>query len=203
MKKLTKLVFTGGPCAGKSTAIAFIRENLIKQGYTAIVMQETATELYSSGLSPKKMYSVLNFQQILFNIQMAKENYFEQACLNFNDSEHIVLIFDRGLLDGKVYLGNEKFAELLKIENITEKEIYDRYDAVFKLVTSANGAKEYYSLKSNAIRRETPEEAIVLDNKMTEVWQNHPNFIEIDNSTGFEQKLERLLDKILTFLKNY
>lgn len=202
MKKITKIVLTGGPCAGKTSALSFLRENLINNGYGAVVVPETSTELFSSGISPSKMNSLLDFHQTQLNIQLSKEAYFEDACNKFKNFEHIVLICDRGVFDAKVYLGDELFAEMLKLNSLTEEELFDRYAAVFKLVTAANGAREYYTLENNKVRKETTEEAVALDDKITEVWKNHPHFEIIDNSTNFEQKLERLLEKILTFLKN-
>ena len=202
MKKITKIVLTGGPCAGKTSALSFLRENLINNGYGAVIVPETSTELFSSGISPSKMNSLLDFHQTQLNIQLSKEAYFEDACNKFKNFEHIVLICDRGIFDAKVYLGDELFAEMLKLNNLTEEKIFNRYAAVFKLVTAANGAKDYYTLENNKVRKETAEEAVALDNKITEVWKNHPHFETIDNSTNFEQKLERLLEKILTFLKN-
>ena len=91
---------------------------------------------------------------------------------------------------------------MLKYLGLNEVELRDNYDAVFHLVTTAIGAKEYYTLENNKVRKETPEEAIALDNKITEVWKPHPHFDIVDNSTNFEQKLTRLLNKILTFLKD-
>lgn len=200
MKKITKIVLTGGPCAGKTTALSFLRENLIKEGFGAVIVPETSTELFSSGISPSKMNSILDFHQTQLDIQLAKELHFQKACENFKNFDHIVMICDRGIIDAKVYLGDENFKTLMKNNNMTESEVLNRYDAVFKLVSTANGAREYYTLENNKVRKESADEARVLDDKITEVWNVHPNFTEIDNSTDFEQKLERLLTKILTFL---
>lgn len=201
MKKITKIVLTGGPCAGKTSALKFLRENLIKNGYGAVIVPETSTELFSSGISPSKMTSLLDFHQTQFDVQLTKEHLFEQACENFKNFDHIVLICDRGIVDAKVYLGDSDFAKLLKMNNTTEKAIMERYHAVFKLVTAANGAEEHYTLENNVVRKETQEEAIFLDGKITEVWSKHPHFEEFDNSTNFEQKLNRLLESVLLFLQ--
>ena len=40
-----------------------------------------------------------------------------------------------------------------------------RYDGVFHLVTAADGAKDFYTLENNKVRRETLAEAIELDKK--------------------------------------
>lgn len=202
MKQITKIVLTGGPCAGKTTALKFLRENLIKNGYGAVVVPETSTELFSSGISPSKMNSLFDFHQTQLDVQLTKEYIFEQACKKFKNFDNIVLICDRGVLDAKVYIGNEKFANLLQLNNLTEQDIINRYDAVFKLVTAANGAKDYYTLENNAVRKESTEEAIALDELISKAWGIHPHFEIIDNSTNFEQKMNRLLNSVLNFLKN-
>ena len=201
MKKITKIVLTGGPCAGKTTALGYLRENLIKQGYGAVIVPETSTELFSSGISPGKMHSILDFHQTQLDIQLAKELHFQKACEKFKNFEHIVMICDRGIMDAKVYLGDENFKAMLENNNLTEDEIFARYNAVFKLVSTANGAESYYTLETNKVRKEGVEEARILDDKITEVWCKHPHFKVIDNSTNFELKLERLLGEILLFLK--
>ena len=45
----------------------------------------------------------------------------------------------------------------------------ERYDAVIHLETTAIGAEEYYTLQNNECRRETPEEAAALDEKIKQV----------------------------------
>ena len=202
MKQITKIVLTGGPCAGKTTALKFLRENLIKNGYGAVVVPETSTELFSNGISPSKMNSLLDFHQTQLDVQLTKEYLFEQACEKFKNFDNIVLICDRGVLDAKVYIGDEGFANLLQLNNLTEQDIINRYDAVFKLVTAANGAEDYYTLENNAVRKESAEEAIALDELVSKVWSVHPHFETFDNSTNFEQKMNRLLNSVLNFLEN-
>ncbi len=200
MKKITKIVLTGGPCAGKTSALSYLKENLIKNGYGAVIVSETSTELFSSGISPSKMPSLLDFQQTQLDIQIAKEYHYENACKKFKNFDNIVMICDRGITDAKVYLGDEGYKTLLENNNLTENDIFARYDAVFKLTSTANGAEKYYTLENNSVRKESIEEARMLDDKITIVWQQHPNFKEINNSTGFSQKLESLLNEILNFL---
>ena len=58
------------------------------------------------------------------------------------------------------------------------------------------------NIENNAVRKESSEEAVSLDDLITEAWKNHPHFETIDNSTNFEQKMNRLLSRVLTFLEN-
>ncbi|HBB60545.1 MAG TPA: hypothetical protein DCZ61_01970, partial [Lachnospiraceae bacterium] len=76
----------------------------------------------------------------------------------------------------------------------------DSYDAVFHLVTAANGAEAFYSAANNAARYETVEEAVELDNRLAAAWTGHRYLRIIDNSTGFEDKMRRLEEEIAIFL---
>ena len=44
-KIFAKVVLTGGPCAGKTSALTKIEEELIEKGYKVFIVSETATEL--------------------------------------------------------------------------------------------------------------------------------------------------------------
>ena len=52
MKAIQKIVITGGPCAGKSTAMSWIRNAFTQRGYTVLIIPETATELITGGVAP-------------------------------------------------------------------------------------------------------------------------------------------------------
>ena len=47
-----KIVLTGGPCAGKTTALSKIEEHLEECGYKVMVVSESATELIKGGIRP-------------------------------------------------------------------------------------------------------------------------------------------------------
>ena len=49
MKKITSIVLTGGPCAGKSKSIIELKNNLSKYGYRVIIIPEIATEIRANG----------------------------------------------------------------------------------------------------------------------------------------------------------
>lgn len=51
-KKIFKVVITGGPCAGKSTAMSKMVEEFTAHGYTVLIVPETATELITADFSP-------------------------------------------------------------------------------------------------------------------------------------------------------
>ena len=47
-----KIVFTGGPCAGKTEVINFVKDKLTSDGYHVVIVKETAAELITSGIIP-------------------------------------------------------------------------------------------------------------------------------------------------------
>lgn len=117
------------------------------------------------------------------------------------DCEKAVLLFDRGLLDSRAYVTEDEFAKYAGIHNLNEDVIRSSYDAVFHLVTSADGAEEYYGKETNIFRREESlEKAREVDTDVMAVWTGTPHLRIIDNSTDFDTKLNRLLKEVVAFL---
>ena len=197
-QKITKVVLTGGPCAGKTTAMNWIQSYFQKQGYKVLFIPETATELITGGLTPWETETNNDFESILFDLQMEKEKLFEDGAKKLNN-EKILIVCDRGLLDNKAYMSKREFDYLLKSKKLSEVKLRDSYDAVFHLVTAAKGAKKYYNL-DNAARTETVEEAAKIDDNIIASWTGHPHLRIIDNSSDFETKMKRLLKEITNVL---
>ena len=196
MKKIWHLVLTGGPCAGKTTAINTIEKKLTQKGYAVLIVPETATELIINGVRPfGDCLSMLDFQRILYQKQLHKESLYLKVA-ELLPSDKVIILYDRGMLDNKSYVTDEEFALLLKELNLSETTVRDKYDAVFHLVTAANGAEEFYTLANNAARMETIEEARALDNQCIRNWTGHTHLRVIDNSTDFDRKINRLMAEI-------
>ncbi len=199
MGKITKIVITGGPCAGKTASFQWIRETFSREGYRVLTVAETATELISGGIAPWSCCSKNEYQKCQMTLQVAKEDVYIRAACGMSD-ENVLIVCDRGLPDNKVYMDEEEFYVALDEMGISEEEMYHRYDGVFHLMTAAKGALDFYSSDSNPVRMETPEEAAALDDAQIAVWDRHPYRVMIDNSTEFPQKMERLMDEIRSFL---
>lgn len=60
---ITKIVITGGPCAGKTTAMSWIQSNFTKMGYTVLFVPETATELITGGVAPWTCGTNVDYQK--------------------------------------------------------------------------------------------------------------------------------------------
>ena len=198
---VTNIVITGGPCAGKSTGLSRIEQELTNRGYKVYVVAETATENILGGIKPSEV-SLINFQKSIMEIQLNKEKvYREQAEIYSKEkNKNCVILYDRGTLDGRSFMTEKEFQNLLVIEGKTKTELRDAYDGVFHLVTAANGAEEFYTLSNNKARSETIEQACKIDKKCIKAWTGHPHFRVIDNSTNFERKMDKLMNEIYSLL---
>ena len=197
--KISKIVLTGGPCAGKTTALTWINNYFTKRGYTVLFVSETATELITNGVAPWTCKTNYDYQLFQVRLQKTKEQIFEEAAKTMK-SDKILIVCDRGILDNKAYMKEVEFKKLLKQYETNEIKERDSYDAVFHLVSAAKGKEEVYTLANNKARTESVEEAKKLDDKIISAWTGHPHFRIIDNSTEFEEKLERLLKEIASFM---
>ena len=198
-KSISKIVITGGPCAGKTTGMSWIQNAFTERGYTVLFIPEIATELISGGVAPWTCGSNGEYQKCQLKLQMEKEKVFEYAARTM-DSEKILIVCDRGALDNKAYMTDAEFAVAANYVGANEVELRDGYDAVFHLVTAAKGAQKFYTTANNTARTETPEEAAALDDKLIAAWTGHPHLRIIDNAEGFEEKMKCLIKEIALFL---
>ncbi len=198
-KQLTKIVITGGPCAGKTTAMSWIQNAFTKMGYAVLFVDETATQLITGGAAPWLSTSNRDFQLQLLQLQQAKENAFMEIGKTMKESK-VLVVCDRAAMDNCAYMNEQEFGWVMKQMNTNKIALRDQYDAVFHLVTAAKGAEKYYTLANNQARTESVEEASALDDKLISAWTGHPHFRIIDNSTGFEEKMLRLIKEITSFL---
>lgn len=196
---IAKIVITGGPCAGKSTAMSWIQNAFSKMGYAVLFVPETATELITGGVAPWTCGTNADYQKCQLKLQIEKEKIFEQAARTMA-TEKVLIVCDRGTLDNKAYMNEAEFAEAMKSIGSNEVELRDNYDAVFHLVTAAKGAEEFYTTANNSARTETVAEATELDNRLISAWTGHPHLRIIDNSSSFEDKMKRLVAEISSFL---
>ncbi|EGR29071.1 hypothetical protein IMG5_163610 [Ichthyophthirius multifiliis] len=194
--QIIKICLTGGPCAGKTSGLAFLSEKLKDDDFKVYLIPEAATLISTGGgMLEQSNYTdeqIINFQKILMRIQMSLEDQFYQ--LAEMSGKQSILICDRGLLDGKAFLQQKQWYKILKEMNVSEQEIRDkRYDSVFHLVTAANGASDYYIM--DGARFQNKDQAIEIDKKFQKAWMGHQKLEIIDNITvnSFQEKLQKLL----------
>lgn len=197
--EISKIVITGGPCGGKSTAMSWILNGFTQMGYAVLFVPETATELITGGVAPWTCGSNLEYQKGQMRLQLEKEKVFFAAAGSMK-KDKVLIVCDRGALDNKAYMNDEEFSSVLNHIGTNEVELRDNYDAVFHLVTAAKGAEDFYTTANNTARTESVEEAAALDDKIISAWTGHPHLRVIDNTTDFETKMRRLIAEISTFL---
>jgi len=203
---IKRIVLTGGPCAGKTTALAKIEQDLTERGYKVFIVGESATELIKSGISPSNENGIglYEFQKLIMIYQIQKEKFYEKVAREYPHDKKVI-IYDRGLLDNKSYI-TDRFGEILEyVSNylnisLTETDIINRYDMVIHLVTAADGNAKNYTLENNTARSETVEEARIQDRKTMECWAMHDNLQIIDNCEKFNKKINKVLNTIHNFL---
>lgn len=204
MNEIKKIVLTGGPCAGKTTAKDVLTKELESIGYKVFFVTETATEILNMGANPNTLgggsKGLYLFQKAIFELQERKEEAIENMVANF-PADKKVIIYDRGLTDGKGFGGKKIYDQILYEENRNEFAIRDRYDAVFHLVTAAKGAEAFYGNATNEVRMENVAEARQVDDNIISAWTGHPHLRVIgNNGRTFDQKIGDLVKGVKHFL---
>jgi len=198
MKTIAKIVLTGGPCGGKSTALARIEQIYTAMGYAVLFVSETATELITGGVAPGAVDNVV-FQTALLSTQLFREEIYEGLARKL-PGEKVLIVCDRGALDNRAYMSENEFSDVLENLCANEIDLRDGYDAVFHLTSAADGAAQFYTRANNEARTETVEQAVALDRALIAAWAGHPHLRVIDNSTDFEDKIARLTQALSHFL---
>ena len=198
MKTIKRIVFTGGPCSGKTTFTSRAEEVFAERGYRVIIDHESATDLISGGISPATM-GMYEFQKYCVALQLKKEEICLRAAQEIQ-GDKVIIFIDRGLPDDLAYVGEDAFRDILKEFDIKVEEMNDRYDMVVHLVTSAKGKEEAYTYANNSARYESIEDARKMDDLALDAWKEHPNRVVIGNETDFEVKMRKAIQAVFEYL---
>ena len=201
MPEIKKIVLTGGPCAGKTTALVKITEYFSGFGYKVFNVPEVPTIYSTAGwnyLTPNRDLYYRGERAIL-ETQLALEDQFRnlaEVC-----TKPVLIVCDRGTMDISAYIKPEEWQEITAWAGTNSNELLERYDAVLHLVSAADGAEQYYTTATNATRYEQANEeglriARELDKKVIMAWTGHPHLRVINNHDDFENKLNRVLKEI-------
>jgi len=198
IKRIHKLVLTGGPCGGKTTGQARLATFFENIGWKVFRVPETATVLMSGGISFGDLNTeqVLDFQEHLVTTMMAIEDtYFSMAekC-----HQNVLIIADRGVLDASAFIERDDWERILKKLDLEDIEINDnRYNHVVHLQTAAIGAEKFYSTEDHSARFEGLELARERDKRAMEAWRDHPYVDIVDNRSDFDTKINRVIDLVV------
>lgn len=172
------VVLTGGPGAGKTAVLEFVRKVLCEH---IAILPESASILFGGGFwrldSPTSKKAA---QKAIYYVQQELQN------LVAEEGRWALGLCDRGTLDGLAYWPNSREQFFASFSTNLEKE-YAKYKAVIHLRSPSldNGYNH-----QNPIRIETAEVAARIDEKIHEVWKNHPNYIVIESTSNFAEKLQ-------------
>ena len=132
-------------------------------------------------------------------VRSPSPSFFLLVCRLRNSPKGSVILCDRGTLDGKIFLEDGEFDKVMAMENITERALLERYDCVVHMVSAAIDAEEHYEHgpgSNNPDRYHDLEGAKAADYKGRDIYQAHPHFLVIDNSSGFDRKVDRAHEQI-------
>lgn len=207
MKDIKRIVLTGGPCAGKTSALVRVIEHFSSIGYKVFTIPEVPTMFTQAGMDYLTQNKDFFYEgeKATLEIQIALEDKFFKmaaAC-----TEPAVIICDRGAMDISAYMKPEMWKEITDAVGTSTQELRDnRYDAVLHLVSAADGAEQFYTTNNNASRNEPADErglqiARMLDKKVIEAWAGHPHHRVINNHEDFDRKLNRVIKEIANVLE--
>jgi len=205
MDNITKIVLTGGPCAGKTTALVRIIEHFSSLGFKVFTIPEVPTLFTQSGMNylTKNQGFFYEGEKATLEIQLALEDKFLRMAQEIK--QPCLIVCDRGAMDISAYVSPETWATLTRSVGTSTPELHERYDAVLHLVSAADGAEQYYTTANNAQRYEQMDEeglriARSLDKKVIHAWTGHPHLRVINNHDDFDCKMNRVLKEISNVL---
>lgn len=201
MNTIKKIVLTGGPCAGKTTALVKVIEHFSSLGYKVFTIPEVPTMFTQAGmnyLTSNKDY-FFEGEKATFLTQVGLEDSFQRIAETID--KPVLIVCDRGTMDISTYLTPEFWNRIISEQGYTNSQLRSRYDAVLHLVSAADGAEQFYTTANNAQRLEKADEkglqiARELDKKIVAAWKGHPHLRVINNHEDFNNKLNRVLKEI-------
>ena len=116
--KVYRVVLTGGPCGGKSSALKDFTKKLNEHGYDVYTAPEVPTIMINGGCQYPGMEGKEEldaFETALLKLQLQMESSFTQCAASTGRPS--VLVLDRGLMDPAAYLAD-------MARNIEKERIY-------------------------------------------------------------------------------
>jgi predicted ATPase len=181
---MKKVVVTGGPGAGKTAVLELAQKVFCP--HVAFV-PEGASVLFGGGFwRLDSLEGRKSAQRAIYFVQKELEAMVQ------NEKSCVAALCDRGTIDGLAYwpASEEEFWRSVKRDK--EKELA-KYQSVIHLRTPAYGGGYGYS---NPVRIENADEARRIDDKLIEIWRDHPNQRVIDTEKHFMIKAVRALEVI-------
>ena len=205
MNTIKRIVLTGGPCAGKTTALVKVIEHFSSLGYKVFTIPEVPTMFTQAGMNYLTSNQDFFFEgeKATFLTQVGLEDSFYKMAQTLD--QPVIIVCDRGTMDISTYLSADFWNRIISEQGYTNGKLRERYDAVLHLVSAADGAEQFYTTANNAQRLEQADEkglqiARELDKKIVSAWKGHPHLRVINNHEDFNNKLNRVLKEISNVL---
>ncbi len=186
-----RIVLTGGPGGGKTTAADLLRREV---GERIVVVPEAATMLFSGGFPrEQELHARRSVQQAIYHVQRNLED------IHIALYPERILLCDRGTLDSVVYWPEQGDQDFYHALGTSFKAEIARYDAVIFFETAGVGNLAIEG--GNPARTESIAEAVKLDRRLQDVWSGHPNYYFIPHERSFFGKLQAGLSTLLEVLE--
>lgn len=183
--KRCRIVVTGGPGGGKTTAADLFRREL---GARVVVVPEAATLLFAGGFPRyQEAEARTAAQSAIFHVQRNLEDV--QAAKHAGR----VLLCDRGTVDGAAYWPGAPQGFFAHVGSTYEAELA-RYDGVIFFETAAAGGLSIEG--NNPTRTESNDVAVELDRKLQALWSRHPRYTFVANNHSFIKKITQGLSEL-------
>lgn len=187
MSDTLRIVLTGGPGAGKTAVLEMLKRLVCPH---VAMLPEAAGILFGGGFwRLKSNTSRKAAQRAIYHVQTQSERLAEEESLFHS------MVCDRGTLDGMAYWPDslEDYLTDLKIDR--EQEL-KKYALVLHLKVPG---KEDYN-HANPLRTETHDQAIAIDERISQAWAGHPHRVVINHSKSFRDKANQAIGLILNEL---
>lgn len=197
---IKKIVLTGGPCAGKTTALVKVIEHFTSLGFKVFTIPEVPTLFSQAGMDyvTKNRRYLYEGEKAILRTQLQLEDDFNRMAEALG--KPAIIVCDRGALDISAYVDTTMWDSITTDLGCTTQSLRSRYDAVLHLVSAADGAEKFYTTANNAERREDIEGARVIDKRVIQAWTGHPHLRVINNHVNFDTKINRVLKEISSVL---
>jgi len=178
------VVITGGPGAGKTAVLESVKKVLCEH---IAILPEAAGIVFGGGFWRLESTSAkIASQKAIFHVQREMESLVK------GEKKWGLGLCDRGTLDGLAYWKdtNESFWKTFDTDINSE---FDNYKAVIHLRSpSLNHGYNH----ENPIRIESADEAARIDERIKEIWQDHPKYYEVPSSDSFLEKMNKAVSLI-------
>jgi predicted ATPase len=189
------IVLTGGPCGGKTTLINQLRQDMT-WSKRILALPEAIAIAGGVGIDIREKV----FQHLMVSTQLAMQVGLQASITSQEDR---LVLCHRGSLDPLAYwLENGwDMEEFFTYTKTSFGSHYTGYTAVINLETAARGAPEAYRRWPDAHRSESPEKAIQLDERLHQVWSNHPHYHRLVNDgCSWKEKSDRAVGILEKFI---